>query len=56
MVITSKDANLTKAHGRYLEARIIELAKRAGRVKVENGTAPPLPALPEADASVMDYS
>jgi hypothetical protein len=55
VVITSKDANLTKAHGRYLEARIIELAKRAGRVKVENGTAPPLPALPEADASDMDY-
>lgn len=55
VVITSKDANLTKAHGRYLESRIIELAKRAGRVKVENGTAPPLPALPEADASDMDY-
>ncbi|OBF18534.1 GIY-YIG nuclease family protein [Mycobacterium sp. ACS4331] len=55
VVITSKDANLTKAHGRYLESRIIDLAKRAGRVKVENGTAPPLPALPEADASDMDY-
>ena len=55
VVVTSKDANLTKALGRYLESRIIELAKRAGRVKVENGTAPPLPALPEADASDMDY-
>uniref|UniRef100_A0A5Q5BNG2 Uncharacterized protein n=2 Tax=unclassified Mycobacterium TaxID=2642494 RepID=A0A5Q5BNG2_MYCSS len=31
------------------------MAKRAGRVKVENGTAPPLPALREADASDMDY-
>lgn len=55
VVITSKDANLTKAHGRYLESRIIELDKRAGRVKVENGTASPPPALPEADASDMDY-
>jgi hypothetical protein len=55
VIITSKDANLTKAHGRYLEARLIELATRAGRVKVENGTAPTPPALPEADASDMDY-
>jgi len=55
VVITSKDANLTKAHGRYLESRLIELATSAGRVKVENGTAPSPPALPEADTSDMDY-
>ena len=55
VVVTSKDANLTKAHGRYLESRLIELATRAGRVKMENGTAPTPPALPEADASDMDY-
>lgn len=55
VVITSKDANLTKAHGRYLESRLIDLATRAGRVTLENGTAPTLPALPEADASYMDY-
>lgn len=55
VVITSKDANLTKAHGRYLESRLISLATRAGRVTLENGTAPPVPALPEADASDMDY-
>lgn len=55
VVITSKDANLTKAHGRYLESRLIELATRAGRVTLENGTAPAVPALPEADASDMDY-
>jgi hypothetical protein len=55
VVITSKDANLTKAHGRYLESRLIELATRAGRVSLDNGTAPPVPALPEADASDMDY-
>lgn len=55
VVITSKDANLTKAHGRYLESRLIELATRAGRVTLENGTAPAVPALPEADAADMDY-
>lgn len=55
VVITSKDANLTKSHGRYLEARLIALASQAGRCHVENGTNPPLPALPEADVSDMDY-
>ena len=55
VVITSKDSNLTKAHGRYLESRLILLATQAGRVTLANGTAPPLPALPEADASDMDY-
>lgn len=55
VVITSKDANLTKSHGRYLESRLITLAKQAGRVGLENGTEPPAPALPEADRSDMDY-
>lgn len=55
VVITSKDANLTKAHGRYLESRLIALAISAGRVTLENSTGPTVPALPEADASDMDY-
>lgn len=55
VVITSKDTNLTKSHGRYLESRLISLATQAGRVALENGTAPLVPALPEADASDMDY-
>lgn len=54
VVVTSKDANITKAHGRYLESRLIALAKQAGRVSVENGTAPEVPKLPEADVSDMD--
>lgn len=33
---------------------MIELATRAGRVKVENSTAPTPPPLPEADASDID--
>jgi hypothetical protein len=55
VVITSKDTNLTKAHGRYLKSRLISLATSAGRVTLENNTAPAAPALPEADASDMDY-
>lgn len=55
VVITSKDTNLTKSHGRYLESRLIQLATKAGRVSLENGTAPPTPNLPEADASDMEY-
>lgn len=55
IVLTSKDANLTKAHARYLESRFISIATAAGRAKVTNGTAPqPLP-LPEADRSDMEY-
>jgi hypothetical protein len=55
IVITSKDTNLTKSHGRYLESSLIYLAAQARRVTLENGTAPPVPSLPEADASDMDY-
>lgn len=55
VVITSKDANLTKAHGRYLESRLIALATQAARVVLDNGTAPPMQLLPEAHASDMDY-
>lgn len=55
VTVTSKDANLTKAHCRYLESRLIAIANEAGRVTVENGTNPPDPRLPEADRSDMEY-
>ena len=55
IVLTSKDANLTKAHARYLESRFITLAWQARRARLLNGTSPaPLP-LPEADKSDMEY-
>lgn len=54
-VVTSKDHNLTKAHVRYLESRLIQIAAEAGRVKLTNSTAPDLPLLPEADVSDMEY-
>lgn len=55
VVITSKDANLTKAHVRYLESKLISLVTQAGRVTRDNSTGPTVPALPEADKSDMDY-
>jgi hypothetical protein len=53
--ITSKDHNLTKAHGRYLESRLIEIAKAAGRAALTNSTNPDAVRLPEADVSDMEY-
>ncbi len=54
-IITNKDANLIKAHARYLESRLIQLAKKAGRAKLENGTPPEYGYLPESDISDMEY-
>lgn len=54
-VVTSKDQNITKAHARYLESRLIAIAHAAGTASVVNGTAPPPVALPEADASDMEF-
>jgi hypothetical protein len=55
IVLTSKDANLTKAHARYLESRLIAVAARAGRAKIVNGTYPDPIRLPEADISDMEF-
>lgn len=55
IVLTSKDANLTKAHARYLESRFIALALQASRARLTNGTTPPPIVLPEADVSDMEY-
>lgn len=46
---------LTKAHVRYLESKIILLAKDSKRAIIENGNATSLPYLPEAEISDMNY-
>jgi hypothetical protein len=51
---TSKDENLNKAHVRYLEARLVQLASKAGRVNLLNGTVPALPRLSEPDRAEME--
>ena len=45
----SKDNNLNKAHGRYLEWRLIDLATKANKAKLYNGNAGSQPSLSEAD-------
>lgn len=55
-LITSKDQNLTKAHIRYLEKQLIEMAKISGRCQLHNGTEGFMNILlPEADVSAMEY-
>lgn len=54
-LFTSSDGSLTKAHVKYLESRLIEVAKDRGRGAMENGKASALPALPEADVSDMEH-
>lgn len=51
IVFTSKDANLNKAHIRYLEARLITLAKMANRAELENGNIGSMPPLSEPDTA-----
>jgi hypothetical protein len=55
VVVTSKDANLTKGHARFLESRLVNIAIQAGRVKLVNGTAPEPCSLPEADSADMAF-
>ncbi len=50
---TSKDENLTKAHIRYLEGRLIEKAKQSGRAQVKNSQSSGSP-LPESDREDME--
>lgn len=49
----SKDENLTKAHIRYLEGRLIEQAKQAARSIVKNGQSSGA-RLPESDREDME--
>jgi hypothetical protein len=53
-VITSKDLNLTKAHARYLESRLISIIRQEARVTVANRSDPEFDLLPEADLADMD--
>lgn len=53
VVFVSKDENLTKAHIRYLENRLLLEAKKAGRYRLENANASN-PKLPESDREDME--
>lgn len=53
VVFVSKDENLTKAHVRYLENRLLQEAKTIGRYALEN-TNSSNPKLPESDREDME--
>jgi hypothetical protein len=53
-LFTSSDENLNKAHLRYLESRLIGLAAAAGRVRLDNGTAPEVPPLAESEGAYAE--
>jgi hypothetical protein len=53
VVFVSKDENLTKAHIRYLEARLMEEAKAVGRYSLENANMTVV-KLPESDREDME--
>ncbi len=54
IIFTSKDENLTKAHIKYLESRLVVQAKAADRFTLENGNNPPETMLPRADRDAME--
>ncbi|MBL7500511.1 GIY-YIG nuclease family protein [Frankia sp. CN7] len=54
VVFTAKDNSLNKAHVRYLEARLIELATEAKVAVLDNGNAPPARDLGEAEVADME--
>jgi hypothetical protein len=56
VVVTTADEALTKGHVRYLEARLIEMTKAAGRVVLDNSQMPDADRrrLPEADRANME--
>lgn len=54
IIFTAKEPPLNKAQVKYLEARLLELAKNHGRSKLENSSASLLPRLSEADEAEIE--
>ena len=54
IVFISKDENLNKAHIKYLENRLHEIALAAKRYKVENSTIPTQSSISESDRAEME--
>lgn len=54
ILFTSKDDNITKSHIKYLESRLIDIAKQAERYILENRNIPNLNSLPLPDRDAME--
>lgn len=54
VLVTSTGNGLHKAHVKYLEARLVEEAKKVGVTLLENANIPPKPGLSEAETANME--
>lgn len=54
IVFISKDDNLNKAHIKYLENRLFEIAKAINRYQIENNTTPTQSSISESDRAEME--
>jgi hypothetical protein len=55
IAFSSSDDGLNKAHVRYLESRLVGLAKEANQWEVENGNVPGKPPLSEPDQADAEW-
>ncbi len=54
VVFLSKDENLNKAHIKYLESRLYEIAKDTDRFELQNGNTPTKSSISESDEAEME--
>ncbi|EPR43546.1 protein of unknown function DUF4357 [Desulfovibrio sp. X2] len=54
VLVTTGANTLNKAHVKYLESRLVEIAKRVKQRDLENGNTPPRPGLSEAAQANME--
>lgn len=54
LVFVSKDENLNKAHIKYLESRLYEIARKVNRYDIENGNNPTKSVISESDQAEME--
>lgn len=54
VLVTSAANNLHKAHVKYLESRLVEIASEVGTTNLDNGNIPPRSSLTEAAQSNME--
>ena len=54
ILFSNKDNNLTKGHIKYLESRLIDIAKSAERYNMVNSVGTSIPTLPNSDVDFME--
>lgn len=54
IVFISKDENLNKAHIKYLENRLFEIAKTVNRYQIDNNSTPSQSSIAESDRAEME--